>query len=74
MTYDNIKSYKKPGFHPLFRRYIFRIINSTKCYILETNLTIAQYLFSIRANLKPRIILGQLINSKIVAKNPFCTL
>ena len=24
MTYDNIKSHKKPGFHPLFRRYIFR--------------------------------------------------
>ena len=23
MTYDNIKSHKKPGFHPLFRRYIF---------------------------------------------------
>ena len=24
MPYDNIKSHKKPGFHPLFRRYIFR--------------------------------------------------
>ena len=24
ITYDNIKSHKKPGFHPLFRRYIFR--------------------------------------------------
>ena len=24
VTYDNIKSYKKAGFHPLFRRYIFR--------------------------------------------------
>ena len=23
VTYDNIKSHKKPGFHPLFRRYIF---------------------------------------------------
>ena len=23
VTYDNIKSRKKPGFHPLFRRYIF---------------------------------------------------
>ena len=22
--YDNIKSHKKPGFHPLFRRYCFR--------------------------------------------------
>ena len=22
MSYDNIKSYKKPGFHPPFRRYI----------------------------------------------------
>ena len=28
VTYDNIKSHKKPGFHPLFRRYIFR--KSTK--------------------------------------------
>ena len=26
MTYDNIKSHKKPGFHPLFKRYIFRKI------------------------------------------------
>ena len=24
VTYGNIKSHKKPGFHPLFRRYIFR--------------------------------------------------
>ena len=24
MTYDNIKSHKKPELHPLFRRYIFR--------------------------------------------------
>ena len=24
MPYDNIKSHKKPGFHRLFRRYIFR--------------------------------------------------
>ena len=24
MTYDNIKSHKKPGFNPLCRRYIFR--------------------------------------------------
>ena len=24
MPYDHIKSHKKPGFHPLFRRYIFR--------------------------------------------------
>ena len=24
MTYDNIKSHKKAGFHPFFRRYIFR--------------------------------------------------
>ena len=24
MPYDNIKSHRKPGFHPLFRRYIFR--------------------------------------------------
>ena len=24
MPYDNIKSHKKPGFHPLFGRYIFR--------------------------------------------------
>ena len=24
MTYDNIKSHQKPGFHPLFRRNIFR--------------------------------------------------
>ena len=24
MTYDNVKSYKKPAFQPLFRRYIFR--------------------------------------------------
>ena len=24
MTYDNIKSHKKPGFQTLFRRYIFR--------------------------------------------------
>ena len=24
VTYDNIKSHKKTGFHPLFRRYIFR--------------------------------------------------
>ena len=23
-TYDHIKRHKKPGFHPLFRRYIFR--------------------------------------------------
>ena len=23
VTYDNLKSRKKPGFHPLFRRYIF---------------------------------------------------
>ena len=23
-TYDHIESHKKPGFHPLFRRYIFR--------------------------------------------------
>ena len=23
VTYDNIKSYKKPEFHPLFIRYIF---------------------------------------------------
>ena len=23
MTYDNINSHKKPGFHPLFERYIF---------------------------------------------------
>ena len=23
MTYDNIKRHKKPGLHPLFRRYIF---------------------------------------------------
>ena len=23
MTYDNIKSHKKPGLHPLSRRYIF---------------------------------------------------
>ena len=23
-TYDNIKSHKKPGFHSLLRRYIFR--------------------------------------------------
>ena len=22
MTFDNIKSNKKPGFHPVFRRYI----------------------------------------------------
>ena len=24
MPYDNIKSHKKPGFHPFFRRYTFR--------------------------------------------------
>ena len=24
MTYNNIKGHRKPGFHPLFRRYIFR--------------------------------------------------
>ena len=24
VTYDNIKSQRKPGFYPLFRRYIFR--------------------------------------------------
>ena len=24
MPYDNIKSHKKPVFHPLFRKYIFR--------------------------------------------------
>ena len=24
MSYYNIKSHKKPAFHPLFRRYIFR--------------------------------------------------
>ena len=24
VTYDNIKSHKKPAFHPLFRGYIFR--------------------------------------------------
>ena len=24
VTYDNIKSHKNPGFHPLFRRCIFR--------------------------------------------------
>ena len=24
MPYDNIKSHKRPGFYPLFRRYIFR--------------------------------------------------
>ena len=24
VTYDNIESHKKPGFHHLFRRYIFR--------------------------------------------------
>ena len=24
VAYDNFKSYKKPGFHPLFRRYNFR--------------------------------------------------
>ena len=24
MTYDNIKGHKKPGFHPLFKRYIFQ--------------------------------------------------
>ena len=23
VTYDNLKSRKKPGFHPLFRRYFF---------------------------------------------------
>ena len=23
VTYDNIKSHKKPGFHPLFSRYIY---------------------------------------------------
>ena len=23
-NYDHIESHKKPGFHPLFRRYIFR--------------------------------------------------
>ena len=23
VTYDNIQSHKKAGFHPLFRRYIF---------------------------------------------------
>ena len=24
VPYDKIKSHKKPGFHPLFRRYIFQ--------------------------------------------------
>ena len=24
VTYDNMKSHKKPGFHPLFKRYTFR--------------------------------------------------
>ena len=24
VTYDYIKSHKKPGFHPLFRKYIFQ--------------------------------------------------
>ena len=24
MTYDNIKSHKEPGFHPLFRGYTFQ--------------------------------------------------
>ena len=24
VSYDNVKSYKKPGLHPLSRRYIFR--------------------------------------------------
>ena len=27
MPYDNIKSLKKPGFNPLFRRYIFQKIS-----------------------------------------------
>ena len=27
MIYDNIKSHKKPAFHPLFRRYIFLGLN-----------------------------------------------
>ena len=24
MNYDNVKSHKKPGFYPLFKKYIFR--------------------------------------------------
>ena len=24
MTYDNIKTHKKPEFHPILKRYIFR--------------------------------------------------
>ena len=30
LTYDNTKSHKKPGLHPLFRRYIFG--KSTECW------------------------------------------
>ena len=30
VTYDKIKSDKKPGFHPLFIRYIFWGINKLK--------------------------------------------
>ena len=29
-TYDNIKSKKNPGFHPLFKRYIFTCFQKRK--------------------------------------------
>ena len=31
VTYDNTKSHKKPDFHPLFRRYIFRKTTVVEC-------------------------------------------
>ena len=30
VTYDNIKSHKKPGFHPLFRRHILGVLGRSK--------------------------------------------
>ena len=35
MTYDNIRSHKKPGLHPLCRRYILKMI--LKIQILKNN-------------------------------------
>ena len=31
MTYDNIKSHKRPGFHFLFKRYIFQKTTGKGC-------------------------------------------
>ena len=50
MTYDNIKSHKKAGFHLLFRTYIFRKttggVDRFKLNILDTLLVLdTRYLF-----------------------------